>query len=213
MQTTRTLLLFALVQASMHGAAWLHGAVLDMRGAAIPGIQIRVLSGNREACVTRSDADGKFTCEMAPGRYRITAYGVNILPYRRSSVTMDPEVHRWVVVRPVFVAPSDTNARDPALQYVEDQLTPVHDVLVRFDSSAQDSDRTIYSGEHLMLSFDTLTVYSRQISCSQPIRLCSAAGDVIVEIGNEQLTGTSAEIDFTTRRLTVTRQPTITKGF
>jgi hypothetical protein len=64
-----------------------------------------------------------------------------------------------------------------------------------------------------MLSVGTLAVYAKEITCAEPIKICTARTDVSVEIGNEQLTGIAVEVDLGNGKLVLTRDPIVTRRF
>lgn len=78
-------------------SSWLHSSVLDMHGAVIPGVQIRVASGKQE-CLATTDVEGKFNCQLPSGGYEVTARGSNIIPYRRSRITLVAAQHTFLIV-------------------------------------------------------------------------------------------------------------------
>ena len=102
------------------------GIVLDQSGSAVPGVTIRLVSGNRpsnSSCV--SGADGWFRCSLVPpGIYELQASQIDFKPLN---------------VPNVRVHVTETLRIDLQLQLgmvVQEMRVPSHPHMVQFDSSA-----------------------------------------------------------------------------
>jgi len=190
--------------------SWLHGYTLDMHGAVIPGIQIRVASREHE-CMSTTDIEGRFNWQLPPGAYEVTALGNNIVPYRRSTVTVASAHPTSLIVRPLFAAPSDQDRiPNPAPKY--QVVNAKSGALMRFETSQGDSDSVTFRGD-LMLSVEAVSIYADSITCSTQRSTCSARGSVLVDAGSEQLQGTSIEVDLSNRTFVLRREPAVTRTF
>jgi hypothetical protein len=67
--------------------------------------------------------------------------------------------------------------------------------------------------KHLMISSDVISLYATEVSCDSELRKCSAKGDVLVELGAEQLAGNNAEVDFVKRTFSLLRDPKVLRSF
>lgn len=202
-----------LAQSNNNHVAWLHGRVLDMHGAAIPGISLSVSALGKEFTAI-SDIEGRFSYELPAGSYSLVATGASILPYRRAILTLPVEQHKYVVIRPIFQAPSDQEGiSDPEIKYKVQSLPNGAEAMIRFDSSTIERDKIVFRGRHLMLTSGFMAVYGRELSCSNPIRVCTATDIVSAEVENEQMEGESVVVDLIDRRLVLTRSPTVMRSF
>jgi hypothetical protein len=193
-------------------SGFLHGTVMDSSGAVVPDVRIEVTSSEGR-CEVKSNAEGKFNCQLQAGVYALKASHFNIVPYRRAAIRILPSERKYIVIRPVWVAPSDQNAiRDPELSYESQQIDDMN-VLLQFESERSSDDKRVIGGKHTMLTFDDVAVYAGEITCSKPIRRCAAIGGVTVQVGKEQLDGVGVELDFSTRILVVTRDPKVVRTF
>jgi len=200
---------------------FVHGMVLDPAGAVFVGIEIEVASRDH-ACKTTSNQQGKFNCQLPPGRYNVSATGRRLMPYRRATVNVEPSSHVFLKLRPVLraaplhildVGPNKLNLPpDPTIGY-EEQAVGNGDVLVQYTSSTKKDGQIIFRRPHLTLTIDALAVYADEITCSNPIRACTARGALIADLGEEQLEGTMLEIDVSSRKFVLTRDPNVARTF
>jgi len=194
-------------------SGFLHGTVVGLNGAIVPGVDIKVISSDG-ACDVTSNAAGKFNCQLPPGFYTLRAKQFNIVPYQRATIRIFPGSHKYIFLRPVWVAPSDQPLiKNPELRYRSQALADNMEVMAQFASEEVLGSGYVFRGEHSALTFDDVAVYSEEITCSKPIRTCSAMGAVTVEVGSEQIEGLSVEINFSTRTVVVTRNPKLIREF
>lgn len=202
-----------LAHAAPNQMAWLHGKGLDMHGAAIPGVRLSVSSAGQEFTFV-SDTEGRFNCNLPTGIYTVVATGANILPYRRATLNLQAAQHKYVVIRPVFHAPSDQESiRDPEIRYRALGLANGEEAIIRYSASTKQADTIVFHGNDLMLTLGYMAIYARELSCSTPVRLCTARGGVMAEIENEQMQGESVTVDLVGRTIVLTRNPRVTKHF
>ena len=64
-----------------------------------------------------------------------------------------------------------------------------------------------------MLTIHALAIYTDEMTCTNPIRTCTAKGSVVAELGEEQIEGRSVELDLSSRRLVLTRNAEVVKTF
>ena len=113
---------------------FIHGMVTDANQRVIPGIQIEMTSGATRCTVT-SESEGKFTCQLKPGRYEVKASGANIITYRRAMIDILQAEHKFLNIRPAWVAPSDQSAiHNPQLSFISGLAAGDHEVLIQFQS-------------------------------------------------------------------------------
>lgn len=146
----------ALPQATMESsrAAWLHGTILaPQQDAVIPGISVDVSAPSGEhVCETRSNAEGKFSCQLPPGVYFVSTRRGNFLPYHRAAIRLNAGDGKHLIVRPVPGAPSDQETiPEPKLKY-EVRSVLGTEVAVQFEKSVWRADSVTFRGEHLMLT-------------------------------------------------------------
>jgi hypothetical protein len=202
---------FAQVEAQSQ-SGWIHGTVTDVNGSRVPGIHVVVTSG-RDKCESESNSEGNFNCRVSPGRYRITAMAVNIMRYQRASVQVDVNTHHYVALQVVFVAPSDQSGiENPSLHYVSKKVGD-SDLMVRFNERETRDGLTIFRGKDVSLTFEDLSIYAAEISCSKFLEKCVADGRVRAELGSEKLEGSRMNLDFRDRRLVLVRDSEILRKF
>lgn len=215
-------LLTAAALSAQQPVAFLDGTVEDLHGAVIPNAAVEVSSAENR-CLTRSNERGEFHCQLPPGRYRIAASSRAFFPYRRATINLNasdraflrvrtvpgPAIALWLIegVGAVDVE-LDTN---PVIH--EEAFVGGDDVLIRFASVVRNGVSLKYAGPYLSLTMDRLTVHADEIFCTDPIRKCTAAGSVAVELGEAQITDTSVEIDLVDRKLVFRRDPSAVKTF
>src|SRR5262245_39622872 len=68
--------------------SYIHGAVTDMHGFVIPGAHVEV-SSEVQKCETTSNVEGKFNCQLSPGRYTVHASGHAFYSYRRATINLE----------------------------------------------------------------------------------------------------------------------------
>jgi hypothetical protein len=200
---------------------FVHGTVLDPAGAIFVGIEVEVKSRDH-ACMTTSNQEGKFNSQLPPGRYNVAVTAQGLMPYRRATVNVGPSSHVFLKLRPVLrtapisiltVGPDKPNLPpDPKIGYQE-QAVGNGDVLVQYTSSSMKDGRIIFRGPHLALTIDELAVYADEMTCSNPIRTCTASGAVIVDLNAEELEGTILEIDVWSRKFVLTRELKVSRTF
>ncbi len=217
MMIATTVLLLSLGQLENGGAlrqdsGSLVGKVLDLHGAVIPGVYVTVTSGD-ETCKTRSNERGGFECSVTAGQARVTASAMGFLPYRRASVTVIPHGRSFVTIRPALAAPTAEHPKnDPKLQYSTWRLSTGLEVEIQYETSSTSIGEVAYRGSDVMLTADTLSVRAREIRCSSA-SACSAHGTVVIDMGIDTIEGTEASFDLIGRRLTLTREPVVTREF
>jgi hypothetical protein len=101
----------------------------------------------------------------------------------------------------------------PQLHYVVQNLSDEMTVEIRFDHKTEDQAQQIYFGPHLMLSYDNISMSADEIHCGRSIEVCTASGNVSIVIGAEVDSGTALRLDIPNRKITLTREPVITKTF
>jgi len=199
---------------------FIHGTVLDPAGAVLVGLDVEV-SSPEHVCKTTSNNEGKFNCQLPPGRYRVVVSGQGLMPYRRATVNVAPSAHVFLKLRPVLraapigvdsVPPAVFDFPDPKISY-EEQTVGNTDVLLQYASSAERGGQITFTGPHLVLTIDAITVHADEMTCSNPIRTCRAKGSVIAEVGQEELSGTGLELDVSTRKFVLTRDPNVVRTF
>jgi hypothetical protein len=220
MNLTYTSIIFfaATVLVAQDSPGFIHGTVTDIHGYVIPEARVEVSSPDHE-CRTASNAEGRFNCELPPGVYDIIATGRSFLQYRRASVTLQAKAHVFLKLRTVpaplaiFSVPPATQAPSgPKIDY-RTQKVGSADVLVRYGSLTENGGQITFRGPYLMLTMDTLAVYADELSCSDPIRTCTAKGSVIAELGQEQLDGAALDLDLSSRKLVLTRDANVVRTF
>jgi hypothetical protein len=210
------LLAVTLIGAQPRGSqvGWIHGRIVALNGAVIPGVSVK-LSSPVDQCETAANVEGKFHCQVSPGRYTISAAGIAILPYRRASVEVRIGEHKFITLSTVPPPPSDQNSIGPVPLKYESILAGANgaDLLIRFETSEKQARGTTFRGKYLMLSLDDLAIYASGITCSVSLQSCRAEGNVTVEIGHETLEGNQAELDIQNRTVKVTRDPVVVRKF
>lgn len=210
------------VMSAQERLGFIHGTVVDPSDAVIVGARVEVSSGEQK-CETTSNAEGKFNCQLPPGRYRIIATDPRFFPYRRATVNLEVLAHASLKLRTV---PGPTrgisvphsgddilgDATSP-VSYQEQAIQGNADVVVRYHGSEEKEGKIIFRGPYLMLTVDTLAVYADEMTCSNPIRSCTARGSVIAEVGAERLEGTVLDLDLSTRKFVLTRDANVVRAF
>jgi hypothetical protein len=202
----------------------LHGLVLDPAGAVFVGIDVAVTS-QEQSCRAKTGAHGEFNCALAPGRYNVVVSAGFLVPYRRAMVEVRPSSHVFLKLRPVLgsaphvlsvppVDPEELRRRfpDPQINYEEQEVAGA-DVIFQYASSVRRESQIRFSGPHLSLTADALSFYADELSCSDPIKICTGTGSVRVDAGEEQLEGTSVVIDLSARRFELSRDPVVTRTY
>lgn len=191
---------------------WIHGRVVDWQDAVIPGVKVKLLSPV-DQCETAANAEGRFHCQLLPGRYTISATGGPIQPYRRASLEVRAGEHKFINLS--TVPPMDQDSIGPAPMKHESMAvgTTGAELLIRFETSDKQEGSTTYRGRFLMLSLDELAIYANAITCSVSLQSCRAEGKVTVELGHETLEGNQAELDILKRTIRLTRDPVVVRKF
>lgn len=207
-----------LLSSAQTRAALIRGVVLDPSEAVIVGARVQVFS-EADRCETTSDEQGKFICRLPPGNYAIRAASSSFFPYRRASITLNAGANIFVSIRTV---PGPTRGIDVKGGVVEPGTPVSHDgtvladgtdVVVRFHEVEKKDGRSTFTGPYLMLSAGRLAMYADKLICTEHLDTCTASGSVLVELGEEQITGTELEIDLKTRKLLLRREPTVVRAF
>jgi hypothetical protein len=203
-------------------SGFIHGTVVGQSGAVIADARVEVASAEHK-CETKSNPEGKFNCQLPPGRYRVTAVGYGFFPYRRATVNLEAPVHTFVTLRTVPGPARGTAVLESRDDIVGDRTSPVEyweqvvngdtDVVVRYHGAEMKEDRIAFRGPYLMLTMGTLAIYADEITCSNPIRTCTAKGSVMAEIGQERLEGATVDLDLPTRKLVLARDAVVVKAF
>ena len=212
--TFQIVILFALSLAQANNqVGWLHGRVIDKQGAVIPGMRVSAISGTQRFDAT-SDAEGRYNFQLPVDLYRISATGNNILPYSRALLRVSAAKHQYVMIRPVFRAPSDQEGiKDTDLKYKKISLQDGSEVHIQFEAANTKANQTHFTGKDLMISVNSVTLYGDDLICSNPINLCTLTGTAMAEIENERIEGISITLDFIKRQISVVREPKLLKTF
>ena len=165
-------LLFAFLAVTLIGAqprssqvGWIHGRVVDLHDAVIPGVKVKLLS-RVDQCETAANAEGKFHCQLLPGRYTISAAGGPIQPYRRASLEVRGGEHKFINLS--TVPPTDNDSIGPVPMKHESLAVgnTGTELLIRFETSEKQERSTTFRGRFLMLSRDDLAIYANASTCS-----------------------------------------------
>ena len=192
---------------------WVHGRCLDSHGSVIPGIHVTFASRTHRREMI-SDAEGRVNCAVPPGQYSVIANAPNILPYQRAPIQIERGVHKYVIVRPIFVAPTDQSAVQNAAVHYQSFTFPGSGAgMIRFDTVSERGRSRTFRGEHLMLSFDQLSVFAREFDCSADFETCQGTGEVEVFLGRKELFGTGVRLALSNRTLVLTRDATVSFGY
>ena len=196
---------------------FVHGTIVDPRGAVIPGARVNV-SAKEGTCETRSDVAGKFNCQLPPGRYSVVATSTGFFPYRRAAIDLKASAHVFLKLHTVpgpmrGISVGTPFPEEPDPTTYEDHTVAGADIGIRYSSVENKEAETIFHGPYLMLTIDTFSIYAEEISCSTAMRTCTAKGAVTAEVGAEALQGTQAVIDLMNRQVTVTREPLVIRTF
>jgi carboxypeptidase family protein len=192
---------------------FIHGTLLDPAGAVFVGVGVEV-SSQEHACKTTSNVEGKFNCQLPPGGYNVSATAQGLMPYRRATVNLKPSAHVFLKLRPVLrrALPS-VELPDPQIGYEEQLVSGSAEVLVRYHAVEKREGQITFHGPYLMLTIDALAIYADEMTCTNPILTCTAKGSVIAELGEEQIEGTTVELDLLSRKLVLTRNAEVVKTF
>jgi len=205
------LILLAFVTACARGAdGYIHGTLVDPAGAVIPNAEAKAYSATH-SCNTRTGADGQFHCKLPPDTYAVTTSAPFLVPYRRAAVVLKSGAHLYIKLAPVLraqVEDSSIKVADPTILY-EARAVQGTEIVVQHMQAVTRQDRIEFSGPHLAITADTLSVYADLLSCVPSFDSCRGSGHVVVELGKESARGTSVEIDFVAGKLVLTREPKI----
>jgi hypothetical protein len=159
----------AAAQTADYGAV--HGTVLTIDDAPLPGGEVQ-LTSREEDFSAKVGPDGKFALHARPGIYSLKVIRPGIIPFQRAQIVVRAGSVVNLNVRPVFDNP------DPGVHYYSFAVPGAIElgaVLRRVDHGPDD----------MMLSFDSLSVYARNIECFPRTLHCTATGDARIEIGQD----------------------------
>jgi len=214
--------ILAIVLPAQERGGFIHGTIVDPFGAVIVDARVEVASAEHK-CETKSNVEGKFNCQLPPGRYRVTAIDPRFFSYRRATVILEASVHTFITVRTVPGPTRGASVPESKDDIVGDRASPVDyleqavngdsDVAVRYHGAEMREERIIFRGPYLMLTMDAFAIYSDEMTCSNPIRTCTAKGSVIAEIGQERLEGATVDVDLLTRKLVLGPDARVVRAF
>lgn len=189
-------------QTAEYGAV--HGVVLRYDGTPLAGGEVE-LTSREEDFTVEAGPDGKFNLHARPGIYSLKVTQPEILPYQRAQIVVRAGSVVNVNVRPVFAHP------DPGLHYFSFTVPgplQLGAVMRRVDAVRADPGRS-FGQDYAMFSYDSLSVYARNLECDRRYQKCEAEGDVLIEMGGEDGVRTEraskVEMLLTERTLLLTR--------
>ena len=168
------------------------------------------------------DSRGNFKCDLPPGRYDITATNYNFFPYRRAAVNLvegrDITIKIHTVpgpLRGLEVGPSQSEIFKSVspIRYEEEKLPDGSEVVVQYHEMQERDGRVSFRGPYAALTVGGLSLYGEDLSCSTPIRTCTASGSVLVELEETELRGQSAELDLAGRTIRMGEEPEVVHRF
>lgn len=168
----------AAAQTADYGAV--HGTVLNYDDTPLPGGEVQ-LTSREEDFSANVGLNGQFAIHARPGIYSIKVTRPGIIPFQRAQIVVRAGGVVNLHVRPVFDNP------DPSVHYYSFAVPGVIElgaVLRRVDRIRPDPRET-FGQDYMMLSFDSLSLYARNIDCDRRTLHCTAMGDAWMEIGHE----------------------------
>jgi hypothetical protein len=163
------LILPAAAQTADYGAV--HGTVLNADDPPLPNGQVQ-LTSREEDFSAKVGPDGRFALHARPGIYSLKIIRPGIIPFQRAQIVVRAGSVVNLNVRPVFDEP------DPGVHYYSFAVPGV----IELGAVLRHVDHGPYD---MMLSFDSLSVYARNIECFPRTLHCTATGDARIEIGQE----------------------------
>ncbi len=179
---------------------FLHGIVLDDRGQPAPGGEIRLFSRENEFTTT-AGPDGKFTLSVPPDIYRFRLSRPDAILFQRSALVIGPFMDLYIQVHPVYRKSLAPGTPDTAVHYFS------YSGPGRLQWGAV--LRSVDGLDQKMLSYDSLSVYGKSITCDRRSLRCAVEGEAIAEIGTS--TGVrvekapSLDVDLINRKIFVTQ--------
>jgi Carboxypeptidase regulatory-like domain len=210
------LILLTFLTVCARGAdGYIHGTIVDPSGAVIPNTEARVYSATH-SCNTRTGGDGQFHCKLPPDTYTVLTSGSFFVPYRRAAVTLRSGAQLHLKLAPVLrTTPvgidfpvEGAKFSDPVILY-EIRAVQGTEIVVQHMQAVTRQNRIEFSGPHLALTADALSVLADSLSCVPSFDSCTGSGHVVVELGEEPARGSSVDIDFVAGKLVLTREPKI----
>jgi len=98
-------------------------------------------------------------------------------------------------------------------QYEDQVLEDGSDAGVRYGKKERRGNQIEFSGPFLNLTADTLDVSAEKLLCSNPIRICTASGSVVAQIGLSEFRDTLLIVDFSKRTVVLSGEPNINRTF
>jgi hypothetical protein len=193
--------------------ALVSGVVLDPHDAVIPGIRVQL---GAQMCDSPVANVGHFICRVPEGVYTLTAESLAILPYRRAQLRLRGGEHRYIVVRPVFRAPSDGSEPDPDVKYVTAKIpgpAGEREVLIRCMRSTKPGGERVFEGPDLMLTIGELSFYADRLKCSRDLRKCVGSRNIRIEQGEERLEGAEVKVDLAAGAFVLRREAEVMRRF
>jgi hypothetical protein len=201
----------------------IQGLVVDPAGGVIAGARVEVFS-DQNRCKTTSDSVGKFRCDLPAGRYQTVFTSLGFCPYRRATVKLDPKSEKFVEIRTVpcyalALTVTEEGLRDIPIynkdlpQYEDQVLEDGSDAVVRYGKKERRGNQIEFSGPFLNLTADALDVSAEKMLCSDPIRICTAFGSVVAELGSSEFRDTELTVDLSKRIVVFSREPSISRTF
>ena len=163
------LILPAAAQIAAYGAV--HGTVLNGDDTALPSGDVQ-LTSREEDFTAKVGPDGRFAIHARPGLYSLKVTRPGIIPFQRAQIVVRAGSVVNLNVRPVLDNP------DPGVHYYSFAVPGV----IELDAVLR---RVDHGPDDIMLSFDSLSVYARNIECFPRTLHCTATGDARIEIGEE----------------------------
>jgi len=166
-------------QTAEYGAV--HGLVLRYDGTPLAGGEVE-LTSREEDFTVEAGPDGKFNLHARPGIYSLKVTQPEILPYQRAQIVVRAGSVVNLNVHPVFAHP------DPGLHYFSFTVPGPRQlgaVMRRVDAVRADPGRR-FGQDYAMFSYDSLSIYARNLECDRRYQKCEAEGDVLIEMGGEE---------------------------
>ena len=159
----------------------LHGVVLGYDGAPLAGGEVE-LNSREESFTVKVGGGGKFNVYAHPGIYSLKVTRSGMVPYQRAQIVLRPGSVANVHVRPVLSDP------DPKLHYFSFGVPGPRQLgaVLRSVERVRPGPRTTFAQDWVMLSYDTLVVYAKTLSCDRRNFRCLAEGGVVTEISTDE---------------------------
>ena len=205
--TKGVLLLLGLLPVLESDVGTISGTVRDVNDVLISNALITLSSttiSRREKSV-----DGTFRFNVPAGEYQMKVTGGTFLPYRRAPVTVFAKANTTIRVRTIPPVESDQTAWKESV--IDEKAVTIlgSKISLRYDRVQRSKVQTVYSGSHTMLTWQDVSVYSREIICRQAEGQCSTQGSSTVDVGATTYHAKSVLIDLRSRQVRVSPEKTI----